>query len=115
MTKVIIDIDPKGILDNIGLAKGGKAQRFLNNEIIRVTDPFVPFRKGFLKNSAKEEADGRSISYNMVYASRLYHNPQFRFVGSPIRGGKWVERSWAINGDEVLKGIEKGLVKGVFR
>ena len=55
MTRVKVDFNIKGMLDDMGLNPGGKVQTMLNNEILRISDPFAPFDVGTLKNSGKIE------------------------------------------------------------
>ena len=50
---------------------GGSAQKFFTNELMKLSDSYVPFRNGPLKNSAMMESDGTGIIYNTPYAR--YH------------------------------------------
>ena len=59
------------ILANHGLQEGGPVQKFFTNEIMRLSDPYVPFRTGPLKNSAHPTAEWDGIIYNTPYAR--YH------------------------------------------
>lgn len=44
-------IHTNDILTRRGLNDGGRAQRFVDSEVLRLCDPFVPFETGFLKAS----------------------------------------------------------------
>jgi hypothetical protein len=69
-----IKVDVAGaeqILKNHGLEKAGPVQQFLTSEIMRLSDPYVPFRSGPLKNSAQPTPEWDGIIYNTPYAR--YH------------------------------------------
>lgn len=56
---------------NVDKALGERSQqakRILANEIIRNADPYVPFKTGFLKNSAIVVGEGDAIQYSGPYA-----------------------------------------------
>ena len=58
-------------LENHGLQEAGPVQKFFTSEIMRLSDPYVPFRSGPLKNSAHMTPEGDGIIYNTPYAR--YH------------------------------------------
>lgn len=98
--KVKVDFLPNEIIKDMGIPK---MRLFLANEIIRISDPYVPFRDGYLKNSAMVENGGRSISYNTPYARRWWYE-QANFNEAPIRGNQWTIRAVADN-DKQLSNI----------
>lgn len=98
-------INFRGVMKKFSKPNMIKLQQFTANEIVTVTDPFVPFSEGYLKNSATIATDGSWFKYNMPYARRLYYNPQFNFKGAPQRGGEWVKRSMAINQTAIEKAM----------
>lgn len=61
--KVKVDIDPAQILASRGLGPSHAAQYYLASEVKRLSDPYVPFRQGALKNSATIAQDGSAITY----------------------------------------------------
>ena len=71
-----------------------EAQKIVDSEVIRLTDPLVPFAQGDLKNSAIRNTRLGSglVRYVTPYAKRLYYNPRYRFRGAPTRGAYWFER-----------------------
>lgn len=73
MTTYKIEInDPKSILNTHGLMPGGFVQKFLMNEVIRMSDPFVPFgESGILKNNIVRNPDGTYYEHIAPYAR--YH------------------------------------------
>ena len=53
MFYVSIDFaDVETVLKNHGLQDGGPVQQFFTSELMRLSDPYVPFRSSVLKNSA---------------------------------------------------------------
>lgn len=72
MTEIEIKLDgAEKILENHGLNGAGPAQRFFTSEIMRLSDPYVPFRSAVLKNSAHPTDEWDAIIYNTPYAR--YH------------------------------------------
>ena len=62
-TKIRLDIDPADkILLKRSLNKNGNGQRFFTHEVRRLSDPYVPFLTGVLKNTAREE-----ISLSLIH------------------------------------------------
>ena len=98
MAKIRLQIDPVDrILLKRSLNKNGAGQRFFTHKVRRLSDPYVPFLTGVLKNTATEEVN--RITYNTPYARRQYYeNP-----GTGLRGPHWTERMWADRGKEIVK------------
>ena len=72
MFEISINLDgTEKILKNHGLQEAGAVQQFFTNEIMRLSDPYVPFRSGPLKNSAHHSPYWDEIIYNTPYAR--YH------------------------------------------
>ena len=97
MAKIRLQIDPVDrILLKRSLNKNGAGQQFFTHEVRRLSDPYVPFLTGVLKNTATEEVN--RITYNTPYARRQYYeNP-----GTGLRGPHWTERMWADRGKEII-------------
>ena len=76
MAQIYFNIDihlagTEALLRGLNLEKGGKAQKFFTSEIIRLSDKYVPFSTGVLKNSVHPEPDYSAILYTTPYAR--YH------------------------------------------
>lgn len=72
MFKVDIKLDgTEKILEGLGLQEAGPVQKFFTSEIMRLSDPYVPFRSGPLKNSAHPTMYWDGIIYDTPYAR--YH------------------------------------------
>lgn len=96
--RVRLEMDPVDrILLKRSLNKNGAGQRFFTHEVRRLSDPYVPFLTGVLKNTATEEVS--RIIYNTPYARKQYYtNP-----GNGLRGPYWDKRMWSDRGKEIVK------------
>lgn len=131
--------DAAKVLENHGLEKGGRVQAFFTSEVMRRSDPYVPFSSGPLKNTAEMTADKDGIIYNQPYArvhwygklmvdpvtkKGAFFSPEYGFwsrpkvkkelsdrdmeyQGAPLRGPRWVERSWLDNKDDIIRSTEE--------
>lgn len=112
---VKINFDATNILRKRGGGSGYVGmKRFIANEFVTATDPYVPFREGYLKNSATIAVDGSYVSYNMPYARRLYYGTGFNFNGAPMRGALWGERSMAVNHRAIERATQRAVDRGVI-
>ena len=59
------------LLENHGLQEGGPVQKFFANELWKLSDPYIPFRSGPLKNNSSITLNGDAIIYHSPYAR--YH------------------------------------------
>lgn len=101
--KVTLKMDAADkILLKRSLNKNGKAQVFFTHEIRRLSDPYVPFQSGRLKNDAVESVN--KITYNKPYARRQWYENKGGNNG-PLRGNKWCLRMWADRGKEIVKSV----------
>ncbi len=95
---VKLQIDPADrILLKRNLNRNGKGQQFFTHEVRRLSDPYVPFLNGPLKNSATETPT--TITYNTPYARRQYYEHR----GNGLRGAQWDKRMWADRGKEIVQ------------
>ena len=81
------------------LESNGRAQKFFTHEVRRLADPYVPFRKGPLKNTAREDVS--SITYIQPYDKRKCLGNR----GNGKRGKMWIPRMWADRGKEIIKSV----------
>ena len=86
-----------------GLEKGGAVQRYIDGEVIRMSEPYVPLDTGALKESpytCSPPGEGRVV-YGVDYARKQY----FENKGDGgLRGARWFERMKADRGEEILRG-----------
>lgn len=110
----MFDIKPTvQLLRERGIEKGGKVQKFIDSEVIRCMDSFVPFCSGTLKDSAilgTVIGSGR-VKYTAPYARRNYYeNAGWGDEGiqrGGRRGRKWFERMKPIYLNKILNGAVK--------
>lgn len=78
------------LLRERGLNKGGKTQMFIDSEVIRCMDGYVPFMSGFLKRSALlgTVIGSGIIKYTAPYARVNYYNNSGRGIEGVMKGGK---------------------------
>ena len=101
------------LLRERGIEKGGKVQKFIDSEVIRCMDSFVPFRSGTVKDSAilgTVIGSGR-VKYPAPYARRNssenagWGNEGIQRGGR--RGRKWFERMKPVYLETILNGAVK--------
>ncbi len=104
-----------------GLEERGAAQRFLDSEVLRTTDPYVPLDTGKLKQAGilGTTIGSGEIVYNSPYARYQYYGKLMvgkapktltgidlkYHSGDSKRGAMWFERSKADNLNAWLKGV----------
>jgi hypothetical protein len=94
------------ILRDHRINPGGEADYHLAQEVARMSDPYVPFRDGDLKNQ-KVVRPG-SVTYLMPYAEKQYYENKGGNNG-PKRGKQWDQRMMADRGREVVGAVAKKL------
>lgn len=84
-------------IKKLGLNEQGRVQSFVTNEILKLSDPYVPLDEaelyenpGRLRNSGRVE--GTDVVWSTPYARRLYYSKGYQFQGAPMRGEDWVDR-----------------------
>lgn len=96
------------ILSRRNLEDRGRAQEFFTNEVARLSNPYVPFKAGALKDTQVTISNGK-IEYKAPYASRQYYsnsgNGKQGTNKGGIRGKRWTERMWADKGSEIVKSV----------
>lgn len=94
-----VDLKPvENILRERGVLPGGRIQRMVTNEIIRISDPYVPMDNGPLKNQTVIAPDATYYDHIVPYARYHWHgklmvdpvykkgaffNPDFGFWSRP--------------------------------
>lgn len=112
--KVKLEILPENLLlAKRSLNKGGKAQIFVDSEVIRCCNSYVPFRTGMLKRSgitATVKGSGM-VRYNTPYARLNYYSNKGNGKEGMNKGGKrgrlWFERMKPDYKDSILNGVKK--------
>ena len=114
-----IDINVDKILSERGMGKSDKVQKYLASEVVRLSDKYVPFQQGALKNQRTIASDGSQIVYTQPYAHYQYYGQvmggrapkhytgdSLTYNGAPMRGARWTERMMADKRDEIVKNVE---------
>ncbi|MGN0631655.1 MAG: hypothetical protein ACI4JN_10040 [Ruminococcus sp.] len=86
-------------------------QRYIDSEILRKAEPYVPMDKKFLKRSGTEGTKIGSgiIRYIAPYARKRYYIAK----NNGRRGPYWMKRAMANHKQEIVRGAQKLLDKGV--
>lgn len=78
-----------------------KAQKYLDSQVLKDTDKYVPMRTGILVKSGilGTRIGSGEIQYIAPYAKKLYYGVNIRFGKSrhPLACAKWFEASKAVN------------------
>lgn len=122
-----VNINSKDIIKNHKLNENGEVNKFLRNEVDRLSDPYVPMDTGMLKVN-KRYPDNSSIVYASPYAHYMYYGKlmvapngsswakkgekkhytgkSLKYQGAPKRGAKWVERMMNDRKQDIIKNIQ---------
>jgi hypothetical protein len=90
--------------------KYSAAQKFVDSEVLRLSEPFIPLRTGMLIMSGilGTEVGSGEVDWIAPYAKAQYYNA--RKPGSqtgPMRGGQWFERMKMQYKDQIITGARK--------
>lgn len=111
---------PEKILARRGLDENGRAQTVLDSEVLRYSEPYVPFKTGMLARSGiiGTRLGSGEVVYNAPYAKKQYYfgrtakglvysrsgkTPK----GSSLRGRYWIERMKADHLEDLRKVVVK--------
>lgn len=86
-----------------------KAQKFLDSEVLRTTDPYVPSDTTMLRKSGTlgTVIGSGEVMYTAPYAAEQYYATAQTRSYDAQRGGKWFERSKIDHKDQWLNGVKK--------
>lgn len=98
-----VECDVQKIIDSHGLGKSGEIQRYIDSEVLRRCEPYVPRDTGELIRSGvrNTEVGSGKVVYNTPYARRWYYEPA-KFQGAPKRGNYWFDRMCDEGGREAI-------------
>lgn len=82
-----------------------KAQRYLDQEVIRACSPYVPHDTGTLEGSAETstEIGSGTVTWSTPYAAKQYYEGR----SNTVRGARWFDRAKADHEEEWEKGVGK--------
>lgn len=103
------------VLSNHGLDSGGRVQRYIDSEVLRLSEQFVPKDTGALIASgiANTKIGSGEVKYNTVYARRWYYRNMtdsgepVHFNEAPQRGSYWFERMKQQYAKQILAGATR--------
>lgn len=92
-----------------GLEVGGAAQRFLDSQVVKETEPYVPMKDGNLKKAPGTAYGSGEVRYNLPYAHyQLVHGrAPGTSVHGPLRGRDFWNRMKADCKDRLLQMVAK--------
>ena len=112
--KITTRINPASkILGDRGLGRGGRVQQFVDSEVLRLTDPYVPVQTGALKKSGitGTVVGSGEVVYKAPHARRNYYTNRGRGKQGTQKGGLrgryWFARMKADHGGEIIAGAKK--------
>lgn len=78
-----------------------RAQKYLDSQVLKDTDKYVPMRTGILVKSGilGTQVGSGEVDYIAPYAKKMYYGVTIRFSKSrhPLACAKWFEASKAVN------------------
>ena len=106
---------PEDYIRNLGLLPRGKVQTFIDSEMVRLADSYVPSDTTYTRKSAFELTDfGSGIVRYALYHPGMYEDVTSEFQDAPMRGGWWMHRMWNSGGREKIKEGVRRLIRGGF-
>lgn len=108
--KISIDVDFGSVKKGIESTKE-KAYMTLKNDVIRDTDPYVPFSNmhhTHLRETPDMNKEPKQVIYDTEYAQRVYKGTSMNFDKSrhPKATAKWFEKSKKANIKKWIKSVE---------
>ena len=92
-----------------------RAQKWLDNEVLKDCQPFVPMRSGNLMNSGISGTTlGKGeVVYSAPYSNRMYYGTYLNFSKEkhPQACAQWFEKAKSIHKDDWRNGVQN-IVKG---
>jgi hypothetical protein len=90
-------------MEQFGLGERERVQTFIDMEIARLSDPYVPNDTGYTRKSVfvnSHFGSGEIIydAYRVRGGKTIWDDETLNFQDAPDRGVKWVLRMWANGG-----------------
>lgn len=101
--------DANKVLKSRGLEEGGRVQKFIDTECLRLTNEKMPKRDNILISSGINNTviGSGELRYRTPYARRLYYHPEYNFNQAPERGAYAFERMKQQYKERILSGARK--------
>lgn len=108
---VKVSINPDGMLGNASAQRFSTAQKWLDNEIIKDCNPYVPFRTGNLATSAIRHTviGSGQIVYKTPYVNVVYDSNGWHFNAEihPLATDHWLDVVKPLQIDKWKNGVMK--------
>lgn len=109
--RVRIEIGAESLLNpNVPEQRVKAAQMWLDNEVIKDCDPYVPFRTGALAGSAIRHTviGSGQVTYETPYAVPVYNSNGWNFNRSvhPLATDHWADAALANNREKYHDGVQ---------
>lgn len=111
--RVKFDLNPiSEILAKRHLERGGQAQVYVDNEVIKLSKPYIPFKDGQLEKSADASDIGSGlVVYKTPYAKKQFKHNKGKgkdgLKNGGMRGKNWTGRMKVDRLDEIADGVAK--------
>lgn len=85
-----------------------RAQKFVDNEVLRLSTPLVPIKTSMLIRSGQlgTVIGSGAVRWIAPYARNQYYNTATSRPYDPQRGAFWFERMKAVHKDEIINGAK---------
>lgn len=114
MSNIRLEINTQACLGRFS-SKYSQAQKFLDSEVIKDSDPYVPMRTGNLRDSGISGTSLGSgcVVYNAPYAKPMYYGIHCHFSKDkhPLACAQWFEKAKSLKKKDWLDGVNR-IVKG---
>lgn len=108
---VRVNINPDGMLGNAPAQRFYSAQKWLDNEVIKACNPYVPFRTGTLATSAIRHTviGSGTIVYKTPYVNIVYDSKGWNFNVNvhPLATDHWLDTVKPMYIDDWKNGVMK--------
>jgi hypothetical protein len=107
------------MVKELGLERQGRVQEYMDSEVARLSEPYVPMDTGYTTRSVLELSHFGSgtIKYNAYYTNKektktIWDDDRLNFQGAPMRGNYWVFKAMIAGGyDKLVDGVGKFIKK----
>lgn len=118
--KVVLEWNPN--FQSKWNGKFSRAQKYVDNEVLRLSDKYTPFKTGFLKKSGAlgTEIGSGEVQYIAPYSRYQYYgkvmvgrppkqvtNKNLQYTGAPQRGAKWFEVMKVNHKEDIFRGARR--------
>ena len=96
--------DIRAITKGLGFGRMGKVQKFVDSQLAKGMDKYVPFDTGALKNSVNKSIYGSGqLIYDTPYAAYQYQHGR----DNRLRGAKWDRRFMDMEGHRFIDMVQR--------